>query len=119
MVYGGEIAYSNGPDAFIAGNPDWSLDPYLDLKGRVGYSFGKALVYGVLGYSQATYLEAGAEFEGDGVSYGVGVDYLVTDNIFLGVEYLTRQTSGSYPDESDNYFDLDVDTVSLRVGYKF
>lgn len=118
LVYGGEIAFGNAPDANLGPNAD--LKPYTDLKGRVGYIFGDALAYGVLGVSFVNYDEGfNLLFEGRGLSVGAGVDYMVTDSVFIGAEYLMRQTSGDNPNGLDTEFDLNVDTFSLRAGYKF
>lgn len=117
IVYGGEIAFGTASDAEI--NDGEVLEPYTDLKGRVGYSFGEVLAYGVAGLSLITYDENGeADFDGRGFSFGAGVDYQVNEQIFVGAEYLARRTSGDYPND-DAEFDLDVDTFSVRVGFNF
>ncbi len=116
LVYGGELAIGNAEDAEIESGE--VLEPYTDIKGRVGYSFGEVLAYGVAGYSFVTYDENGTEFDASGFSFGAGVDYLITDNMFVGAEYLARRMDGDYPND-DAEFDLDVDTFSVRVGFNF
>lgn len=124
LVYGGEIAFGNAPDASL--QEDQDLEIYTDIKGRIGYDLGDVLAYGVAGISFATYNETGTDmgvdfdddFDAIGFNFGVGVDYLVTDNIFVGAEYLARRTSGDYPND-DAEFDLDIDTFSVRVGFNF
>ena len=124
LVYGGEAAFGVAPDAQLQDGEE--LQSYIDLKGRVGYSLGDVLAYGVAGVSFVTYNETGVdggiEFDDDfdavGFNVGAGVDVMVTDNIFVGAEYLIRRTTGEYPNDPEE-FDLDVDTFSVRVGFSF
>ena len=124
LVYGGEAAFSIAPSAELQEGEE--LQSFTDIKGRLGYSFGEVLAYGVAGVSFATYNETGTDmgidfdddFNGTGLNFGAGVDYKVTDNIFVGAEYLVRRTTGDYPND-DAEFDLDVDTFSVRVGFNF
>jgi opacity protein-like surface antigen len=120
MVYGGEFAISNGNDIYPTGFPDENVDQILDLKGKVGYATNRALFYGVLGYSQLDYEIPVLDdsISTSGISYGVGVDFAATDMFIVGLEYLARNTDG------DSFFvgqtaDIDVDTVSLRLGLSF
>ncbi len=53
----------------------------------------------------------------DGMNYGVGADFLITDNIFVGADYIVRDLSGAIsPDETVN---LGVQALELRVGMNF
>jgi len=93
-----------------------TLSGMVDLKGRVGTTFGSALAYATVGVSQgtSTYPFLGGSPSFDGMNYGVGVDYMVSDNIFVGAEYVTRLISDG------NYFDATpLSTISIRAGYKF
>lgn len=112
LVYGGEIGYHFINDAVQDGVEEDGLGNLLDLHGRLGYAVGKALIYGRVGYSMASYdfVDRSADF--DGISYGIGADFLVTDNIFLGLDYTQR-------DLKDGDQNLDASTLGLRVGYKF
>lgn len=116
LVYGGELAIGSAADAEIESGE--VLKPYTDIKGRVGYSFGDVLAYGVAGFSLVTYDENGVDFDATGFNFGAGVDYMITENMFVGAEYLTRRMDGEYPND-DADFDLDVDTFSVRVGFNF
>lgn len=119
-AYGAELAYANasfheydGPDEY----PDYQFNHTLDLKARAGYAMGPALVYGTLGYGFSEWEEGGTDpgdlYDVDGVLVGVGVDYLVTDQIFLGAEVLRRGMDSDYP------FDADLTTFTLRAGMTF
>lgn len=126
MVYGIELAYA--PKAVsLADSPIYYFDKTLDLRARVGYAAGKALVYGSLGMARADqHWEDGfvtnSPVKVDGVSYGLGVDYLVTDKVFLGLAYqrvtlvADEGEIGGLPIVETND---EIDTISLRVGMRF
>ena len=118
FVVGGEIAYSAGP-VFQTGFPAYELTDFIDFKARVGATYGEALFYGVAGWSTATQDEGGGEqITMSGLNYGIGVDFLVTDNIFVGAEYLIRDLSGD-SDVGTWSLDADPQSFQLRVGMKF
>jgi len=126
LVYGGELAYSLGDTTF----PDFPegnlLDGMLDLKGRVGYAAGKMLWYGTIGYSRTDRTFAGPATNDplklDGMSFGVGVDMMVSDRMMVGLEFQQRNLSlkegeiGGYPMSSNDY---EVRTLGVRIGYRF
>jgi len=120
LVFGAEVDYD--PTIFgIVGTSDSSrLFDMVDLKARAGVSFGKALVYGVVGYSTATYLDVPLiPYPVSGLDYGVGVDYMITNKIFVGAEYLARNMSGvdiGFPARSTQ---SDVQTIQIRAGINF
>lgn len=119
LVYGGELAYSRGNDATVVGFPSENLEGMIDLKGRVGYAMNRGLVYGVLGFTQVDYFE-GSEGSQDtsGLAYGLGVDFAVTGKVSVGLEYLARKTDGDTTNPGQTR-DLDLDTMSLRIGFSF
>ena len=100
---------------------DYGLDWQGSIRGRVGYAFDRALVYGTAGWA---YARGFAEVPGaseketfNGYTVGVGVDYAFTDMMFGRIEY-------RYTDFGDKDFDLgggatlnsDVDQHAIRVG---
>lgn len=112
FVLGVELAAVKGPIE-ETDDADYKFDHVIDLKASAGYSFGKLLVSGIVGYSTAKWDEGGTSSStADGMSYGLGADYLITDNFFVGAEYLKRNL------DTDD-FDGDVDTLQARIGYKF
>lgn len=119
LVYGGELAYGSIGGTALAGFPNSELTNALDLKARVGVAANRALFYGVLGYSTALFDDNGDEYAMDGVSYGFGVDFAVSNSFTVGLEYLSRDLSGegdlAPPVGADSRFD----SVSLRVGFAF
>lgn len=118
LVYGGELAYTNGDGSTTVGFPSEGLADIIDLKGRIGFATHRTLFYGVLGYSTIDYNEGAAENGSSGFSYGLGVDFAATDRIVAGIEYLARKTEGN-TFTSGLTRDLEIDTLSLRVGLSF
>ena len=119
MVFGGELEYSSTDTVVIGGGGDDTFDSMLDLRGRLGLSAGKALIYGSLGYSKAEMTINGTDGASlSGVSYGLGVDVAVSSRIFVGIDYTRRNMDGR---NDANTFDIDstLKTVGLRVGLSF
>ena len=129
IVYGVELEINNMPDltgAFtrsLTGSSVELDETVIDVKARAGYAFGNVLVYGVAGISSYSFdnnIIDLDEFEQTGV--GVGADYLITDNLFIGAEFLSRIPSGEieFPDE-DAVIDHAsvVNSLSVRAGFKF
>jgi len=119
MVYGGEVEYSLTPIEFV-NFTSTTLEDSIDLKGRVGYAFGNALVYGVAGYSFTTLNDKSSLAPLSGISIGAGLDYKFCHRYFVGAEYLARNVSGAFEDNELNTFtDQMVSTVKLRAGASF
>lgn len=120
LVYGGELSYVNNGAGLVL-FPTETAGSIIELRGRGGYAFGNALVYGFLGYAASDWTVAccGIAWDVSGASYGIGMDYLITDSIFAGLEFSQRQMSGERPNSGGQDLDLTVDAISLRVGYKF
>ena len=128
LVYGGEITYAVGP---IGDTPDPAnsfvlYNDVLDIKARVGYPVQSALVYGVVSYStvsvEETYASVAVPLPGFG--FGAGVDMMVTNNMFVGFEYMARSVDGdidAYATVPSTDWDIfgNFATATLRVGMKF
>jgi outer membrane immunogenic protein len=124
FVYGGELAYSSVSDMVLEGvgnGGDDTFDSMVDLRGRLGYSTGNALFYGALGYAWGdTTINATDSASADGISLGLGMDYLVSDQVFLGIDYTSRNLDGTNENPANTFdFDTTVNTVSLRLGLSF
>jgi outer membrane immunogenic protein len=124
LVYGGELSYASVSgmvfsDTSLGG--DDTVDSLLELRGRVGYSLGNALIYGAFGLAKGNYtLNASGTPTASGTSLGIGMDYLMTDQIFVGLDYTRRTMDGANDDPTNPFnFDAPVDSVSLRVGLSF
>lgn len=88
-----------------------------DLRGRAGYAMGNFMAYGAVGFSQGTVLPGTpTEFDSDGMNFGIGVEYNISEQFFLGADLTRRDLSGSSPLTT---FDLEADTLSLRGGFRF
>lgn len=127
LVYGGELSISSGK-SFVEGVSDLNyVSGVIDLKGRLGYATGKFLIYGTLGFAKADRNFANPAVTNNpvgvnGLSYGLGVDMMVSDRVFAGMEYLERSLDvgegdiGGFPTFS---YDQTLRSVGLRVGMRF
>jgi opacity protein-like surface antigen len=123
FVYGGELGYNSVSDVVSAGAGtinESTFDSMLDLRGRLGYAVGNALFYGALGYAWGDATIAASDVSADGWTFGLGVDYLVSEAVFVGLDWTGRNLDGTYDvggGEVD--FDTSLNTLSLRVGLTF
>jgi outer membrane immunogenic protein len=118
------------------------IDQYFTAVARVGYAFGRTLVYAKGGYAGGkvgfkardndalvTYTQNDWD---NGYAVGAGVDYALTNSLILGVDY-THIDLGSKTSTGNNVFDdgslgsnpetydthARADTVMVRLTYKF
>lgn len=118
FVYGGEVAVNSG--GMAVDGTDISFGPVFDVKARAGFTFGNALVYGVVGGSFTTLsVPPTEEFPSSGLTYGAGLDYLINEHMFVGAEYLVRDLAGDSNDASDSSITATLQSAQLRVGWKF
>lgn len=123
VVFGAEVAYSPFTADDPAGAHSGTRKGYFDLKGRLGYTFGQALVYGLVGYSHATTIESpgNVDIDTDGMNIGLGLDYRVGERAFVGVEIIQRSMDGDYTASGFPgwTFDSRSQAVSVRAGFSF
>ena len=103
---------------------DW----LASVRGRLGLGFDRFLVYGTGGVAFANFDDGGFESDGlfdDGDSdvqvgwvAGGGAEFLLTDNVSLGAEYLHYEFDDTFDDEAAN-IDSSVDVIRGRVNVKF
>lgn len=119
MVIGGELGYDGKARAEIAPGLDLEVDKTVTLRGRAGYAIGNSMIYGSLGYAWSDYgfSAGGTTGSADGVTYGAGIETLVTDNITARFEYTrsSRDLSGGPLAGQD----MDINSFSVGVAYKF
>ncbi|MDH4442008.1 MAG: porin family protein [Rhizobium sp.] len=106
----------------FTGKADWQGS----IRGRLGYSFGRALVYASAGWAAA---HVDAELQGiastretyNGYTVGAGVDYAVTDRIFGRLDYRYNDFRSKDLDFAGTTVESDLSqhTVKLGVGVKF
>lgn len=124
LVWGGELAYSGG-DATYTRNSDGAEADYSeifwDAKARVGYSFNKVLAYGVAGVTvgSSESVVSGSVTDLEGVVFGAGVQVKVSDSLFVGVEYLNRDLTGSIEAFPAFHSDYTNQSIALRAGIQF
>lgn len=124
FVFGGEIAYSVGPTAYEP-FPAYNLDDVIDVKARGGMASGKALFYGVVGGSFGTYNRDNGStimetLSSQGLNYGGGVDFKVSERVFVGFEYLVRDML-SEPSTiiATETFGQKTESLQVRIGLEF
>lgn len=121
FVYGGEVSFMKGE---LLAPDDSFYDNLLDVKARAGYAAGSALVYGAVGYSSFDISELYAAPESDpltGFGYGVGIDMMVSETVFAGVEFFTRAIDGdlTYPVDPNWSVLGNATTITARIGMNF
>ena len=127
VVMGLELALQGGVKEHESAGELGNADPYTlrnltDVKLSVGMPVGKALIYGFGGVSSAALDTTNDDYSGatgaNGVNYGLGVDYMVSEKMTVGAEFISRNmngyTSGGNPDDISN-----LNSFSLRASFKF
>ena len=118
-VLGGELAYSQVAIGQTNGKP-YKFESFFDLKGRAGYATGNALFYGTLGATVTDWRETVPGYHGDGLLYGIGIDYLISPKFVVGAEYTVRNVTSDWNTSTPpDTFDADVRVFALRAAYKF
>ena len=115
LVVGGELEYAMENFADSSKNSD-----IFRVKGRVGYDAGRLLPYAVLGFSHANLKDTNVNYSQDGLTAGLGLDYMVTDRFIIGAEYLMdRYNDVGKADGLPAGLDLDLHTVAIRATMRF
>lgn len=120
LVYGGEIAYSavDTPGFGPIGFASETFNFFLDGKARIGYAMNNVLVYGFAGYSTSNFEFSGVTNHAvSGMNYGVGVDVMFGENLFVGAEFIARNLSGE--SSSGRTQTTNIQAAQLRAGWKF
>jgi outer membrane immunogenic protein len=98
------------------------------VRGRLGVAFDRVLVYGTGGIAFANFdttFDDGVDDDDDGETElgwtaGAGVDFAVTDNIFVRGEYRYADFADfDNDDEIAEVQDLETHTIRAGVGFKF
>ena len=112
---GPEISYDRGNVGLTAGGVDLPVGvrEVLRVGGRAGVTTGDFFIYGAAGAARARVGNGiGSE---TGPFGGIGVDYMLTDNIILGGDILYHRFSnfGTTP------FGVSATTAQARVSFRF
>ena len=125
MVYGGELAWSNGAEADNASIYAGQISSMIDLKARLGTMVGNTMFYGSLGYSRG---KTETEFLGSGgtvsgLNVGAGFETSISEKMFIGGDYTARNLNGggSIDGVPGEFYmdDVNLSTVSIRLGFRF
>ena len=85
------------------------------LRGRAGYDMGRFQPYATLGVARVSTNDAAGDISETGITYGLGAEYLVTENFSVGAEY----SRSDFSDVIADGIDLDTDLVQVRASYRF
>lgn len=116
----GNLEYNwNEEDALGA---DIGTDWAGAVRGRVGYAFDKALIYGAAGWTATRGFVDVPGFDKEtetfnGYTVGAGVDFAITNNIFARGEY--RYNDFGKKDVLGVDVDLDQNELKFGIGVKF
>lgn len=141
MVVGIEFAYSwldfneTSQSSFVPGlSRSSEVHNLFALTGRLGYADERWLAYGKGGWASAevdiNFNQAGTGAvisssggRENGWTAGVGIDYALMPNLFLGVEYnylhVGIDAPPPVPNSQFGNIDIDVQTVVVRLNYRF
>lgn len=133
-----DLGYSSTVTGGAGSTVDAAINSEMSLRLRAGFTAGPLLVYGTVGYGRASTsvcYSGGAitpaicdDVSYSGVTYGAGVEYLVSQN--LSIELLYRVAdygSASYDFSSQlptgetagGTANLQTETISLGINYRF
>lgn len=115
IVVGGEVAGSFGADLYEVAFPTWEYTSFIDVKATAGYDMGRVLAYVSAGYTFADFTSGGSDYAFGGWNAGAGLDFMVTNNIFIGGEYVYR----SLQDTNLSNYTGDIQSWQIRAGYQF
>lgn len=143
FVLGAEVSLSTGPRGSELPNAaervTVDVSPLLQVVGRVGYTAGHTLVYGLGGYAGAD-IEATTQALGapnrvqdsqwhNGWVAGAGVEYMLHPNVVFGIEYRHVELEDVVHNGFNNFggavavrnhrVDADFDIVQARLSIKF
>ena len=115
FVIGGEIASTFHTDVYQAAFPSWAFNNLTDLRVSVGRDLGRALLYATAGYTTSRFTDGFANYTYDGWNAGIGIDYMVTDRVFLGAEYVYRSLART----DNSAWTGEFGAIQLRGGIRF
>lgn len=111
-VIGAEVGY--GLNKVELDDKTGDMERSLSLKAKAGYDMGEFLPYVTAGVSQLE-LDGATTLKDKAFVYGVGFDYKLSDNVFVGGE-VTQLKADDFDGSS---VDLEQTNVALKVSYGF
>ncbi len=108
-VIGGELVFR---DSDLTASNGTVLNDTIQLKARYGQEIGGGLLYGTIGLARASASTGGTD---NGYLVGVGYEYGLTEQVFLGgeLQYSEFQNVGA------TNADVGSTSIAVRLGYKF
>jgi opacity protein-like surface antigen len=88
----------------------------IDLRLRVGQTFGDTLVYGAAGWSRANAVKFGSSSSVTGWNVGVGFEMGLGSGMFLGGDVTYRRMGDSFGKIGGN---ANLTTGTVRIGFRF
>lgn len=85
-VVGGELSFGR-QSGMEAGPNELIIENAVHLRGRAGYNVGNTLLYGSLGYMTADFNGGGPDISGDGMTFGLGAETMITDRVSARIEF--------------------------------
>jgi outer membrane immunogenic protein len=137
VVVGVEVSYTDSSDSSgstLCPNPAFTCHAKLknetQVVGRLGYALGHLLPYFKAGYASvddhfnntpATFAKNSDDHRQNGFVLGGGLDYAVTRNIILGVDYSHIDFEKHSFTSGNATFDIDghADILLARLSFKF
>lgn len=123
VVLGGEVDYMIGSaEEEVTSGPftgltfDVDIDRLVRAGVELGYDLDEMLAYVSVGYVDLEFSGLGTTLSGDGAYIGVGIDYLLSDTVILGLETNYHRFE-DFGNAAGN--DFDILTIGLNVAYRF
>jgi len=117
FVIGGELDYGFGESGFTS--LPFLLKNERSLRLRLGYTTGKSMFYGAIGYAEDTLHLGGSGTDTTGTGYviAVGIEHMLTPKVSLRGEYAHAEYDG-YGTLPPVWKDK-TDTLTFGVAYRF
>jgi outer membrane immunogenic protein len=113
MVVGAEVGYN--PLGQKLDGTAGDMNSAFTAKAKAGYDAGDFMPYATLGMKYANADLNGNSVSGTGMTYGVGVDYRMTDNVIVGGEL----SQAKFSDFGDTGTDVSQTSLAAKVSFKF
>ncbi len=118
----GSFAFNDGDGRLSGGGDRLSIASRntYDISGRAGYEIkDSVLLYGRVGWARTSFsgLEPTGRSRLDGIRFGGGAEYAITDNMALRTEF--TRTDYERKRSGDRRFDTGQNRLTLGVGYRF
>ncbi len=110
VVVGGGVQY-DGADIDLDGAAN--VDGVLRVGPRVGYNFGRSMVYGTGGYAKA-FTDEDSVGDSNGYYIGLGSETFLTENVTAGAEVVYHEFN-----DFEGGTEADATTANINVNYRF